>query len=193
MLTVDEPAPIRLRAVVVYESMFGTTRSIAEAAAEGLASVAAVEVVNVNRATVGLLDGIDLVVVGAPTHTHGLSSPASRKEATRWAEDPQRAVTLEPQAPGIGVREWLTGLISASRFHAAFDTRADAPRLLTGAAGQHISKTLVNRGSRPVVPVQSFLLSHGHLEGGETGHARVWGEYVGQSAVTLLRRAERVR
>jgi flavodoxin len=65
-----------MRAVVVYESLFGNTRRIAEAIAEGSrsqqppADVACVPVTEVTAAIVG---GADLLVVGGPTHMRGLA------------------------------------------------------------------------------------------------------------------------
>lgn len=37
---------------------------------------------------------------------HGLSRPESRAEAVRWAADPCRALTIEPDHE-CGMREWL--------------------------------------------------------------------------------------
>lgn len=70
-----------MRAVIVYESMFGSTRYVAEAIAEGLADCAEVSVVPVAHANAEVLDGVDLLVVGAPTHLHGLPRPSSRRMA----------------------------------------------------------------------------------------------------------------
>ncbi|WP_411733795.1 flavodoxin family protein [Paeniglutamicibacter sp.] len=55
-----------LKAAVVYESMYGNTHRIAQAIAEGLAT--ATDVVSVYA--VGRIDlrGLDLLVVGGPTH-----------------------------------------------------------------------------------------------------------------------------
>ena len=69
-----------MRAVIVYESMFGSTRKVAEAIAEGLADCAEVSVVPVTSADARILDGADLVVVGGPTHTHGMSRPGTPED-----------------------------------------------------------------------------------------------------------------
>lgn len=57
-----------MRAVVVYESMFGNTRLVAEAIGRGLGPPDDVAVVPVGRATPELVADADLVVVG-PTPT----------------------------------------------------------------------------------------------------------------------------
>ena len=76
------------RAVIVYESMFGSTKKVAEVIAEGLADCAEVSVVPVTSADAHILDGADLVVVGGPTHTHGMSRPRTRKMAGKRARKP---------------------------------------------------------------------------------------------------------
>jgi flavodoxin len=60
-----------MRAVVVYESMFGDTRQVAEAIGDGLGLKFEVTVVAVDRLTTDQLRGIDLLVVGGPTHVRG--------------------------------------------------------------------------------------------------------------------------
>src|SRR4051812_34813549 len=52
---------IVMRAVVVYESMFGNTRAIAEAIADGMRPFAEVAVVPVSEADESRLEGCDVV------------------------------------------------------------------------------------------------------------------------------------
>ncbi|WP_410659260.1 flavodoxin family protein [Amycolatopsis sp. lyj-112] len=54
-----------MRAMVVYESMFGNTEQVAKAVADGLAPNAEVDVVNIDD--VGSVAEADLLVVGGPT------------------------------------------------------------------------------------------------------------------------------
>src|SRR3974390_2827482 len=111
-----------MRAVIVYESMFGSTRAVAEAIAEGMANCAEVSVVPVGSAGPQCLEGVDLLVVGSPTHIHTLSRPKTRQLAVDQAAKPDSDVALEPGAEGQGVREWLGAV---GRLHlagaAAFD------------------------------------------------------------------------
>ena len=66
-----------MKVLVVYESMFGNTKAIAEAIGEALAA----EVVEVSDAPDVLPDDVGLLVVGAPTHAFSLSRPATRQSA----------------------------------------------------------------------------------------------------------------
>jgi hypothetical protein len=165
-------------AVIVYESMFGATRQIAEALARGM-SPATVTLVNVNDAG-ETFPIADLVLVGGPTHVHGMSRPETRDQAVAWTHDPERHLSLEHGAPGIGIREWLDGLTGPVGRFLAFDTRADAARLLSGSAAVHIQKELRRAGGEPVAESESFLVYDNELEAGELTRA----ESVGARLVT---------
>src|SRR4051812_7866406 len=71
-----------MRALVVYESMYGNTHAIADHVATGLRRrFDDVEVVAAGETTPDATDGVDLVVVGGPTHIHGMPRPTTRKSA----------------------------------------------------------------------------------------------------------------
>jgi hypothetical protein len=55
-----------MRALVIYESMYGNTHQIAEAIAEGMDLPDDVAVLPVSEATQTMLDQVDLIVVGGP-------------------------------------------------------------------------------------------------------------------------------
>ncbi|HEV7951183.1 MAG TPA: flavodoxin domain-containing protein [Glaciihabitans sp.] len=172
-----------MKAFVVYESMFGNTRRIAEAIASGLEIVGNVTVQCVTDTPAEVLFDTDLLVVGGPTHAHSWSSPTTRAEAAKLAADPNRALSAEPNSTGQGLREWVPALPFSRRLCAAFDTRADALRLLTGAAGVRIDKELHKRGMRTVSPPASFLVdSANSLLPGEEDRARAWGLHVAVAA-----------
>jgi flavodoxin len=170
-----------VKALVIYESMFGNTRQIASAIAAGLGATGDVTVCNVNRIPEGVLNDADVVVVGAPTHIHSLSAPATRLEADQQAHVPGRHLTIEPDVEKLGVREWMRELGPTDQAFAAFDTRFDGPRLLTGAAGSHISKELRQLGMTEIVEPESFLVRGNELESGEADRAREWGAAIGRA------------
>jgi hypothetical protein len=166
-----------MRAVVIYESMFGNTHVVADHIAEGLLEHGDVEVVTVAEATSDRLAGVDLVVVGGPTHVHGLSRDGTRAEAVERAGDPDNDLHLDPDAEGEGLREWFESLTDIGGMAAAaFDTRVDMSPLVTGRASKGIAKRLRHHGFRLVADPESFLVDkETHLVAGEADRAQSWG------------------
>jgi hypothetical protein len=169
-----------MRALLVYESMFGNNRAIAEAVAEGLAPQLTVDIVEVGRAPAALPDDVDLLIVGGPNHAFGMSRPSTREQAAQETDAPL-------VSSGIGLREWLEALPATDRAvpFAAFDSRADKRviRTVDRTAGS-IAKRLRKRGLRPLDGVQSFLVEDlkGPLVDGELDRARAWGTELASSA-----------
>ena len=166
-----------MKITIVYESMFGGTRAIAEAIGEGCGQWADVEVVSVADADPGMVDRTDVLVVGGPTHAWGMSRPSTRKGAPGYRDKPGSDLVLEPGAEtGPGVREWLAGLGQTHAHGAAFDTRIKGPSALTGRASRGIKRHLSKRGFDMITRPESFLVTRrSHLVEGEIDRARVWG------------------
>ena len=174
------------RAAIVYESMFGSTRQVAEAIAEGLRPFASVTVVKVKDAPEAFPEA-ELLLVGAPTHVHSLSRPATRVEAAKWGDDAERRLTLEPDAEGIGVREWLETCGAVPARFAAFDTRADMTEIFSGSAAAAIDKRLRRLGSHRLLAKHSFLVDKDSaLEAGQLDDAREWGRTIGEALRTTV-------
>jgi len=170
-----------MRSVVIYESMYGNTHHIADAIAEGLRESGDAVVVPVHDATSDVLAGADLVVVGGPTHVHGMSRPSTRTSAADVLDQPDHNpdLVLDPDAAGPGVREWLEGLAPMTTKAAAFDTRVDVAAVLSGRASKGIAKGLRHHGFDLVVPAESFLVTkETQLEPGEDDRARTWGRHL---------------
>lgn len=163
-----------MNALVVYESMYGNTRQAAEAVAEGLGGAHVVAVKDAG----GGVGAVDLLVVGGPTHIHGLATSLSRRMAVQAAEEDGHA-RLEPGAADEpGLRRWLHDLPECDgALAAAFDTRIDKSPTITGMAARGIARRLRRRGYE-VAGSESFLVedAEGPLEEGELDRARVWGE-----------------
>ena len=165
-----------MRALVVYESMFGNTRTIAEAVADGISSLCMVETMEVGDAPAAIGDDIDLLIVGGPTHQFGLSRESSRRDAAKQAD--QMLVSR-----GIGVREWIAGVNRTAPVMAtAFDTRMSEPRWLrfVGSAAGKIEKRLKRLGFTVDLPAEHFHVTgmQGPLLDGEIQRAREWGKHV---------------
>lgn len=170
-----------MRALVVYESMYGNTRLVANRIADGLRPRFEVTVVPVAEATRELVDAADLLIAGGPTHMHRMSTVASRRMAVTAAAKEGSGLAADPGADGPGAREWLHGIGSGhgDRLAAAFDTRLDGLPALTGHASHGISRLLIGHGYRLIVRPQSFLVNKRNvLLDGEQARARQWGSTV---------------
>lgn len=175
---------------VVYESMFGNTREVAEAIAAGIRESdpsARVTVVRSGTAKLSDVGAACLLVVGGPTHMLRMSSPRTRQQGlvpTRKATG-QSHRDAEPDAAGPGVREWLKALPPApfgSRA-AAFDTRVGSR--MAGGAARSVARQLHKHGYQLAAKAEGFIVtgSEGPLRDGELDRARNWG-------VALVRHAD---
>jgi hypothetical protein len=161
-----------MAALVVFESMFGNTRQIADAVTEGLSGHLPVEQVEVGAAPAAIGRDVELLVMGGPTHAFGLTRPGTRQSAAQQAEDGLVST-------GIGLREWLGTLAKGSSdvAVATFDTRISRPRL-PGSAAAAAEKRLHRLGFRILARAESFFVegTTGPLAPGERERARRWGE-----------------
>ncbi len=166
-----------MNAIVVYESVYGNTRAIAEAIAQALGA----EAVPVQEAPEEAQEA-DLLVVGGPTHMHGLTTHRSRQMAVAAAQEDGHASVEAHAGDEPGLRAWLRDLRPREqRCAAAFDTRIDKSPLVTGVAARGIGRRLTRRSYR-VLSTESFLVaeSEGPLEDGELDRARAWGAELAQ-------------
>jgi uncharacterized protein YndB with AHSA1/START domain len=173
---------IAMRAVVVYESLYGNTHEIAAAIAAGVTDAqpdAQVDLLRVGEADPEQAAAADLLIVGGPTHMRGMTTGLSRKIGVSAEEkkDPGERHDLEPDAEGPGVRDWFHGLpkTSGRRSAAAFDTRISAR--LGGGAAPGIARRLRSHGYDVIAEPEGFYIQdngEGPLKDGETHRARAW-------------------
>lgn len=172
-----------MRALVVYESIYGNTRAVATDIAAGLGATHEVTLVPVTRATPELVASADLIVAGGPTHLHGMSTVTSRRMATATAAKPGSGLAMDPDADGPGLRAWLEQLDARDMPAACFDTRFNGVQAFTGHASRSISRMLLKRGCRLLLPAESFLVTKENtLLDGETARACSWGALIGKTA-----------
>ncbi|MGE3811634.1 MAG: flavodoxin family protein [Candidatus Nanopelagicales bacterium] len=165
-----------MSAVVVYESMFGSTQAVAEAVGRGLAKHLSTEVLEVGHAPLPG-PGVDLLVVGGPTHAFSMSRPQTRTDAHKDSPD-GRVISNGP-----GVREWIDSLPKQRGARAAvFDTKVLKP--LTGSAAKAEGKALTAHGY-DVLAHKSFGVSGktGPLSEDELARAEAWGEQLAAQIV----------
>ena len=163
------------RALIVVESMFGNTRSIAGAIAEGIAEYADVQIADAATARTDLPDTIDLLVVGGPTHAFGMTRVGTRQAAVERGGD-------AAAGHAGGIREWIGHLRAdtARTRVAAFDTRVKK-RGVPGSAARSAARTMRRRGLQAVTDPHSFFVKdlRGPLAPGERDRAKAWGRELG--------------
>ena len=167
-----------MKALVVYESLFGNTKDVAQAIADGLSAHGLVELVEVTEAREVVTEELDLIVLGGPTHAFAMTKPATREEAfSRGAS--QGSTTY-------GLREWLEHLHKGrhSERVATFDTRVSKVRHLPGSAAKGAAKVLRGLGYSSAAQAESFYVEDvsGPLLEGELDRAQAWGEWLGRAS-----------
>jgi len=173
-----------MNVVIVFESLFGNTHAIAEAVADGIRAGGTdihVRVIRVGEVMPADVRDVALLVVGGPTHIHGMSSGTSRRlglqNEEKEAESHGLHLDLEPGATGPGLRDWFVTLPRATSRQpaAAFDTRVDS--LLSGGAAHGIARRLERHGYELVAEPEGFMIetTEGPLRKGERARAKQWG------------------
>ena len=157
-----------MKAVVVYESLWGNTAAVAGAIAEGLGPEA--RALSTAEATGSALGGVDLIVAGAPVLGFRLPTDQMR-ESVR--PNPGKAPS-PPDLTHPSMRSWLDALPAGQGRAAAFDTQVRGP---FGKAAPAIAEGLEKAGYRAIAEPTGFVVAgkFGPLRDGELERARRWG------------------
>jgi len=142
-----------MKALIVYDSVYGNTEKIARAIAEAITPSGEVKVLGVGEANPSELASIDLLIVGSPTHA-GRPTPAV-----------QDLLNKVPKLQGINV--------------AAFDTRITTKLVrVFGYAAGRIANNLKRKGGTLIAsPVGFFVTGNkGPLKEGELERAAGWAK-----------------
>lgn len=157
-----------MKTLIVYESMWGNTRKVAEAVAHGIGP--GTRVVDVSDAPPAVPSDVDLLVVGGPTHAFSLPRPSTRRDAIAKGA---------PDGPtDRGVREWLATAAASDLVEVAtFDTRVGSVRHLPGSAAKAAGRDARRHHLGRVVATRSFYVADmaGPLLEGELQRALAWG------------------
>lgn len=156
-----------MKAVVVYESHWGSTAAVARAIAEGLGPEA--QAMNTDEAVGLAMASADLIVVGAPVIAFGLPREGTRKQIAGDIKAPTPPDVSHPL-----LRAWLDTLPEGHGLGAAFETRIWwSPRGATAT----IESKLKRAGYRTVAKSERFIVAgaYGPLRDGELERARLWG------------------
>lgn len=161
-----------MKALVIYDSLYGNTeriaRAIGDGLAEGLAASGSVRIVPVGEAHIDQLAGWDLLIVGGPTHgSH--PSPPMRKFLDQI---PKKALTGVPVA-AFDTRTDMETLTGALRLFGKFLDRL-------GYAAPKISSDLATKGGQVILPPEGFIVEdkEGPLRAGELERATGWGRQI---------------
>ncbi len=157
-----------MKAIVVYESLWGNTAAIARAIAEGLGG--GTPALSTAEATGEALAGVDLIVAGAPILAFALPSEQVRANLAR---DPGRAPS-PPDLSHPSMRSWLAALPAGHGRAAGFETRI---WWSPGSSSKAILRGLERAGYRAIAKPQRFIVQGGYgpLRPGEVERARDWG------------------
>jgi hypothetical protein len=157
-----------VKAVVVYESLWGNTARIARAIAEGVGPEA--RALSTAEAIAASIAGADLIVAGAPVL--GFKLPTEKmRESVR--ANPGKA-PAPPDLTHPAMRTWLDALPAGHGRSAAFDTRVRGP---FGSAAPAIAEALEQAGYASLAKPTGFIVAgrFGPLRKGEVERARAWG------------------
>jgi flavodoxin len=157
-----------MKAVVVYESLWGNTAAIARAIADGIGP--GTPAVTTDAASAETIADADLIVAGAPVLAFSLPTDAMRDNVAKTEAD----APIPPDLAHPSMRSWLDSLPAGSGRCAAFETRIWWS--LRGATGD-IERRLERAGYHVADKAHRFVVKdkYGPLRDGELERARQWG------------------
>ena len=147
-----------MKALIVYDSIYGNTEKIARAIAEAITPSDEVKVLRAGEANPSELASIDLLIVGSPTHA-GRPTPAIKD-----------LLNKVPELQGVNV--------------AAFDTRIPTKLVrVFGYAAGRIANNLKKKGSTLIASPEGFFVTGGQgpLKEGELERAAAWAKGILES------------
>ncbi|MDP2183541.1 MAG: flavodoxin [Actinomycetota bacterium] len=158
-----------MKAVVVYESLWGNTAAVARAIAEGIGPDA--RALSTAEGTPETMSDADLVVAGAPILGFNLPTESMRSSI---GKDPRHAAQSPPDLSHPSMRAWLGSLPAGHGLGAAFETRI---WWSPGSSARRIDASLTRAGYSRATAPQRFIVTgaYGPLKDGEIERARSWG------------------
>ncbi len=146
-----------MKALIVYDSVYGNTEKIAIAIAGSMNQFGEVRVLQVSNTNPSEMEFIDLLAIGSPT---------------------------QGGRPTLAIQDFL-GRIPESAIKgikiATFDTRLSTRLVrIFGYAAGRIASTLKDKGGRIVTPPEGFFVNgkEGPLQDGEEERAATWAKEI---------------
>ena len=148
-----------MKALVIYDSSYGNTATIANAIAEALGSDA--RAIDVDQAQVSDIQPDTLIIVGSPTQGGRPTAQitgflkAIPQDAIKGAKVAAFDTRMAPEEQGLGLRLVMK---------------------VIGYAGPRIAAALNSRGGQLAMPPEGFIVEdkEGPLKPGELERARMW-------------------
>ena len=149
-----------MKALIVYDSVYGNTENIAKAIAEAITPSGETNVLRAGEANPSDLEALDLLIVGSPTHAGRPTAPV---------QDLLSKLTQQ-SLKGIKV--------------AAFDTRISKKIVgVFGYAAGRIANNLKKKGGVLIASPEGFFVTGGQgpLKEGELERATAWAKGLSES------------
>jgi len=161
-----------MKAVVVYESLWGNTEQVAKAIADGFGPEAAA--FSTAEVTPAVAADADVLVAGAPLQAFSLPT-------ARIREGIVPGVGPAPDLSAPTLRSWLEQMPAGHGRFASFDTKI---RWSPGSAANVIDEQLSKAGFTAIAGPQHFVVAgkFGPLRDGELDRARAWGRELAAAA-----------
>lgn len=151
-----------MKTLIVYDSVFGNTKTVALAMEESMKEIGEASAVHVGKFHQGLLEGVGLLVVGSPTR------------AFKPTKEVSEFLNMLPARELVGMKVL------------AFDTRSDVKKIDNkvlnfmakhfGYAAEPIGDKLVKKGGTLAKQPEGFIVNdtEGPLKDGEIERAKKW-------------------
>jgi flavodoxin I len=150
-----------MKALIVYDSVYGNTEKIAKAVAEAITPTGEVKMLQTGEANPSELESLDLLIVGSPIHG-GRPTPGVQDFLNKTTQQSLKDIKV-----------------------AAFDTRATSKfaKIFGNAAGR-IARQLTKKGGVLIASPEGFFVTgtKGPLREGELERAAAWAKSILESS-----------
>lgn len=155
-----------MKAMVIYDSIFGNTEQIAKAIGKVLQSKRNVEVLKVNQVKPEQLVGLNLLIVGSPTRAFRPTGAINRFLG-KIPRNGLKAVRVAAFDTGISLDD-----VDSSIGHWFIKS--------FGYAAKPISDKLRKKGGKLIIPPEGFFVegTEGPLKKGELERAEKWAKQI---------------
>ncbi|MGC9522796.1 MAG: flavodoxin family protein [Anaerolineae bacterium] len=153
-----------MKALVVYDSVFGNTEKVAQTIGEALAEYGEDEVRKVGSVQPAQLTGLDLLIVGSPTRAFS-PTPDTKQFLSSIPAGSLQGVTVAAFDTRIAVEDTNSAILK-------FFVK------IFGYAAKPIATRLERRGGELAVPPEGFIVegTEGPMKEGELARATQWAK-----------------